>query len=186
MRQRKSADMRQALKRHPDSLGEAATHIEVDVVRGGADRLVLTYFVTGDIGNLCLPPATAAARAHALWEHTCFEAFIRAFPSEAYYELNFAPSTRWAAYWLSCYRSGMEAAGEIGDPAIAVQSRPERYTLQASLDVGELSRLPPGGWRLGLSALIEDLSGRKSYWTLAHPPGKPDFHHSDCFALAFP
>jgi hypothetical protein len=178
--------MRQALKRHPDSLCQAATHIEVDVAHGGDDRLTLTYFVTGDIGKLRLSPATAAARAHALWEHTCFEMFVGAFPGEGYYEFNFAPSTQWAAYWLSGYRIGMAAAAEIGDPEIAAQSHPDRYTLQASLDVGQLSRLPPGTWRLGLSALIEDLSGRKSYWALAHPPGKPDFHHSDCFALAIP
>ena len=37
-------------------------------------------------------------------------------------------------------------------------------------------------WRLGLSAVIEDTNGHKSYWALAHPPGKPDFHHADCFA----
>ena len=41
-------------------------------------------------------------------------------------------------------------------------------------------------WRLGLSAVIEDTSGGKSYWALAHPPGKPDFHHADCFALELP
>jgi hypothetical protein len=49
-----------------------------------------------------------------------------------------------------------------------------------------LSRLPRNVlWRLGLSALIEETSGRKSYWALAHPPGKPDFHHADCFAHEF-
>jgi hypothetical protein len=36
-----------------------------------------------------------------------------------------------------------------------------------------------------LSALIEDQNGGKSYWALAHPPGKPDFHHADSFALEF-
>jgi hypothetical protein len=36
---------------------------------------------------------------------------------------------------------------------------------------------------LGLAAVIEDLNGALSYWALKHPPGKPDFHHSDNFAL---
>jgi len=40
-------------------------------------------------------------------------------------------------------------------------------------------------WQLGLSAVIEEKSGRKSYWALAHPPGEADFHHSDCFAHEF-
>ena len=39
------------------------------------------------------------------------------------------------------------------------------------------------GAKLALSAVIEELDGTKSYWALAHPPGKPDFHHPDCFAL---
>jgi hypothetical protein len=174
--------MRQALQRHPDSLCAAATHIEVDVTRGEGRRLVLSYVVTGDIAELRLPPLAAGGRADALWEHTCFEAFIRAAPAAGYYECNFSPSTQWAAYWLTGYRSGMQPASEIGDPAITALSGPRRYTLQAAIDLEQLSRLPPGGWRLGLSALIEDRGGRKSYWALAHPPGKPDFHHADCFA----
>ncbi len=40
----------------------------------------------------------------------------------------------------------------------------------------------PASVRLGLSAVIEQTDGTKSYWALAHPPGKPDFHHRDCFA----
>jgi hypothetical protein len=178
--------MRHALKRHPDSLGGAAARVELAITCPAAGRLMLSYLVTGPLGDLRLPPPATARRADTLWEHTCFEAFIRAAPGGGYYELNFAPSTEWAAYWLSGYRSGMEAAHEIDDPAIAVQSSPQRYTLQAVIEPDRLSRLPRAGWRLGVSALIEDVNGRKSYWALAHPPGKPDFHHSDCFALAFP
>ena len=50
----------------------------------------------------------------------------------------------------------------------------------------EISRdfLPPGNsLRLGLSAVVEDADGGLSYWALRHPPGKPDFHHTDAFAL---
>jgi len=46
------------------------------------------------------------------------------------------------------------------------------------------SRAQPDGPH-GLSAVIEDISGGTSYWALAHPPGKPDFHHADGFALEF-
>jgi len=31
--------------------------------------------------------------------------------------------------------------------------------------------------------VIEEKDGAKSYWALAHPPGAPDFHHRDCFAI---
>lgn len=175
--------MRQLLKLHPDSRCLAAAHIEVEVGRPHVDSLVLSYIVTGKMNDVRMPPVIEAARGDGLWQHTCFEAFLRASSGVEYYEFNFAPSTQWAAYRFSGYRSGMRVASEIGAPPIEVQSSSDRYTLQASLELDRLSGLPrDSSWRLGLSALIEDASGRKSYWALAHPPGKPDFHHADCFA----
>jgi hypothetical protein len=175
--------MRQALRLHPDSPSLAATRVEVELTRPRTGSLVLRYLVTGQISDLRLPPVTTPARTDELWYTTCFEVFVRASPNAGYYEFNFAPSTRWASYWLTGYRSGMQLAAEIGAPRIEAQSSPDRYTLQVALELDQLSRLPrDAAWRLGLSALIEDTSGRKSYWALAHPPGKPDFHHADCFA----
>src|SRR5262245_19873524 len=166
--------MRQALTRHPDSPRLPATHIEVDIARPRAATLVLSYVVTGTIADLRMPPVVEAARTDELWQHTCFEAFVRASVGDAYYEFNFAPSTQWAAYRFSGYRSGMRAASEVSAPWIEVQSSAARYTLQASLELDRLSGLSrDGAWRLGLTALIEDTSGRKSYWALAHPPGEP-------------
>jgi len=178
--------MRQALRLHPHSRCLAATHIEVDIVRPRAGGLVLHYLVNGKINDLRLAPVMASARTDGLWRHTCFEAFIRASPGAGYYEFNFAPSTQWAAYRFSCYRSGMRVASEISAPRIEVQSGPTCYTLQACLQLSELLSLPRDViWQLGLSAVIEEKSGRKSYWALAHPPGEADFHHSDCFAHEF-
>jgi hypothetical protein len=180
---RYNASMRQVLRPHLDSQCSAATHVEVEVTRLGAGSLVLCYLVTGTIADLRTPPAAAAARTDDLWQHTCFEAFVRTSQDAGYYEFNFAPSTQWAAYRFSSYRTGMRVATEISAPRIEVQSSRECYTLRASLELDRSSMLPRDArWCLGLSALIEETSGRKSYWALAHPPGKPDFHHSDCFA----
>src|SRR5262249_5563398 len=177
--------MRQALKLHPDSLCCAATHIAVDVWRPRAGSLVMRYLVTGKISDLLMRPVTAAARADELWQHTCFEAFIGTSSGAGYYEFNFAPSTQWAAYWFSGYRTGMRVASDISAPRIEVQSSSECYTLQAALELDRLSSLPPAaGWRLGLSALIEETSGRKSYLALAHPPGNAGFHHPNCLVHA--
>ncbi len=174
------------LRLHKDSRCSAAANIEVEVARPRADSLVLSYILTGKMSDIRMPPVIAAARSDDLWLHTCFEAFVRASSGAEYYEFNFAPSTQWAAYRFSSYRSGMCVAAEISAPLIEVQSSPDGYTLQASLKLDRLSALPrKASWRLGLSALIEDTSGRKSYWALAHPPGKPDFHHPDCFVHEF-
>ena len=179
--------MRVSLKLHPDSRCDAATRVEVEIARLQPDRLAMRYFVTGRIGDLRLPPVTFPARAEELWRHTCFEAFLHAPPGAAYYELNFSPSTHWAAYRFDGYRSGMCIASAIATPRIEVLSNDADYELQVSLELDRLPDLPGGAtWHLGLSAVIEEASGRKSYWALAHPPGKPDFHHSDCFAHGLP
>jgi len=141
--------------------------------------LILAFVVSGIISDLRMPPVVAAARADELWRHTCFEAFVRPSTGSTYYEFNFSPSTQWAAYQFSSYRSGMRDATEIAAPRIEVRSTAESYTLQAALELEALS-LP---WRLGLSAVLEETNGHKSYWALAHPPGNADFHHADCFAL---
>jgi hypothetical protein len=176
--------MHRSLRRHPDSHCAAVTGIDVEVARSGANRLVLSYTATGKIGDLRLPQLTTPVRADELWRHTCFEAFVRGTRGEAYCEFNFAPSTQWAAYEFSSYRTGMRVATEVAAPRIEARSSGERYTLQVSLDLDRLPDLPSDAvWRAGLSAVIEETNGNLSYWALAHPPGRADFHHSDCFAL---
>lgn len=170
--------MRLGLNLHPDSRCPVVAGIDVDVSRPRGGALVLRYLVTGRIGALRLPPAAASARADELWLHTCFEAFVRPVGGEGYYELNFAPSTEWAAYRFSGYRTGMAIADESVAPIIGVVASAERFELQASLELPNT-----GSWRLALSAVIEHTNGERSYWALAHPSSKPDFHHPDAFAL---
>jgi hypothetical protein len=160
----------------------AATHLEVEVARPRPGILVLRYVVIGNISDLSMPPVSGPTRTDELWWHTCFEAFLRAPSDAAYYEFNFAPSTQWAAYRFTSYRSGMSIANDVNVPRIEVQSSAECYKLQAALELDRLSSSPSNAiWCLGLSAVIEETNGNKSYWALVHPPGKADFHHSDCF-----
>jgi hypothetical protein len=58
-----------------------------------------------------------------------------------------------------------------------VQRSARKLRLAASIPVEEPAL------RIGASAVIEDDGGALSYWALRHPPGKPDFHHPDAFAL---
>jgi hypothetical protein len=178
--------MRLVLKPHPDMPSAALTRVEVDIVRPRVGPVTLSYGLAGRIDGLLLAPLAEPTRADELWQHTCFEAFIRTEVDAGYYEFNFSPSTQWAAYRLAGYRSGLRPA-VIYPPRIEARAEPETYRVQVALALDNLPDLPRAApWRLGLSAMIEETSGRKSYWALAHPPGKPDFHHADCFALELP
>jgi hypothetical protein len=164
----------------------ATAQIEAEVARPRTGCLALSYTVTGKIHDVRISPVMAAARSDKLWEHTCFEAFVRASSGAEYCEFNFAPSPQWAEHRSSNYRPVRCEAAEISAPEIEVQSSPNCYTLRASLKLDCLSTLPRNSTlQLGLSALIEEMSGRKSYWALARPQGKPDFHHADCFIHEF-
>jgi len=185
--------MRQALRPHPGSGRGAVSGLEAQAVRQGGRGLALRYRVSGDVGRIILPPAAAASGAslaastEGLWRATCFEAFIAARPEGPYYELNLAPSGAWAAYRFEAYREGMAEVAGFPPPRIAVRSDERALELQADLALDLLADLPADApWRLGLSAVIEDVEGAMAYWALAHPEGRPDFHHPISFAAELP
>lgn len=178
------AVMRHVLRAHPGSRSQAGAVVEAEVTRQRT-TLSLRYIVSGN--DVLLPPLATSARADELWRHTCFEAFIRATSGEGYYEFNFAPSTQWAVYRFTGYRTGMRVVGEIETPELTVRSENGRFELRASIVLAGLSDLPLAQpWKIGLSAVIEDSAGHLSYWALAHPMGRADFHHPDCFCLELP
>lgn len=74
----------------------------------------------------------------------------------------------------------MEAALE--PPKIEIWS--DHLSLHLKAEIGGLADYDD--WRLGLSAVIEEGSGCVSYWALAHPSAKPDFHHPGSFILTLP
>ena len=124
-----------------------------------------------------IPGPAEPARADGLWQATCFEAFLRANRADAYREWNFAPSGEWAAYDFAGYREG-RAEAEVAAPYVRIEDNLIWWALGATfaVDAG-------ASWALGLSAVLEEKDGTKSYWALAHPDGgKPDFHAADCFA----
>lgn len=177
----------QSLICHPDRPFEAELSVAADAARSPSGLLTLNYKVAGRTDLLLLPPASAPARADELWRHTCFEAFVRASSGETYYEFNFAPSLQWAAYRFQAYRAGMGRAEGIPPPECEARTPDDAYRLKVAVDLAGVKELPTDmPWRLGLCAVVEEASGRMSYWALSHPRGRPDFHHSDCFALELP
>ncbi len=175
--------MHARLNRHPDTPCEAVTGIDVVVTRGAGGLLSLIWRVDGIVSAVRWPQPAAPVRTDELWKHTCFEVFLRVAGAQAYREVNLSPSSQWAAYAFDARRTGMRPDTTIAVPPIEIATTLASFELRTALAFPDWQ---DALWRLGLSAVIEETGDRKSYWALAHPPGRPDFHHEDCFAVEIP
>lgn len=179
--------MRLPLHPHPETPCPTVDAIMVEILRPAPGRLLLTYELVGRVDAIRWPAPAAPSRTDGLWRHTCCEAFLRDGHGDGYLEINLSPSTAWAAYRFDAYRTGMRPADDVAAPAIEIRRDAGRVTLRATLTLGHLATTSADApLRLGLSAVIEDTDGRLADWALAHPPGRPDFHHADGFAAALP
>jgi hypothetical protein len=178
------ADRDVALHCHPDSRSGAVSGIRARAHRSRDGTLAVAYSIAGDIARLRVPAPRPPRFADRLWEHTCCEVFVAGPGGGAYYEFNLAPSGEWAAYAFRRYRERAELDASGLEPHVAVRRSATALELEATI---RLDRAHPSlarsGLALALSAVIEDADGSLSYWAIAHPPGRPDFHHTDAFAL---
>ena len=179
-----SIDIRPAvLTAHPSTPNDDVRSLVVQLRTEEPDILVFQYSLVADISRVRVPLSGAGGRADDLWKHTCFEAFVASRDAPGYHEFNFSPSGDWAVYRFSAYREGMSPA-EIGRaPEILVRRRDDGLMLVSAVRIGHLVDLDVRHLRVALAAVIEDKNGGLSYWGLRHPPGKPDFHHPNGFAL---
>jgi hypothetical protein len=169
---------------HPDTPTAAVRHLTASVARHATGPLVLAYSLVGDVGRLSLPASGTPRMGRDLWRRTCFEAFVGTGDAPSYHELNFSPSGEWAVFAFRRYRDGGPLADATLAPHLAVRRLADGVALDAEVD---LARLAPeygrGAVRLALTAVVQEASGALSYWSIRHPPGRPDFHHADAFAL---
>ncbi|QEL63571.1 hypothetical protein OTERR_00950 [Oryzomicrobium terrae] len=177
-----------ALAAHPDFPAPAVTGIAVTAGPTRDGGLALDYRLQGDLAALRIASPATPLDPDRLWAHTCFEVFLARGDQPAYREYNFSPSGQWAAYAFADYRQ-RDGALALPAPTLAWHREADReagvLALRATLPATALPQ-GEGPLRLALTTVVERADGPLSYWALAHPAGKPDFHHRDGFALAVP
>ena len=175
-----------ALTCHPSAPCGYVRAVSVRTDWVSEDRLALHYRVEGDVGELQLPPRRPSAHTDRLWEQTCFEAFVKHGDTRAYLELNFSPSSEWAIYSFDDYRRGRKPRVPQHPPEIMSERRGEdllEVDVTVHLD-GLFTEPRTDRLHSGVAAVLEDRRGQLSYWALAHPSARPDFHHADSFVAA--
>lgn len=168
--------MRATLIPYPDPDQVYPEAISVEFAREGG-LLWLRFIIHDNPDFIAWPVEAPVGRAHDLWKHTCFEAFVST--DDGYREFNLSPSGQWASYRFDGYREGMRPADEVCVVA-GLDSGRDYVALEGRIE------LPVEARKLALSVVIETIDGAKTWWALAHPSDKPDFHHPDSFVLDLP
>ncbi|GAB5347600.1 DOMON-like domain-containing protein [Alteriqipengyuania sp. 357] len=162
---------------HPAFPPLEVTQVATRLDRSDRDWLRLSWRVAG-AEQLVLPPLAGPGRADELWKTTCFELFLMPGDGPAYAEFNLSPSLRWNAYDFTDRREEMKPRPMPREPQCRIGGEGSSTIFDAAIPTGGL---PPLACSMGLTCVIEEHGGRKSYWALAHGSDAPDFHDPACF-----
>ena len=166
------------------------------------DCLDVKYQLSGDLSKIIIPPPSQTAnRQYDLWEHTCFELFLRLSNTTKYWEFNLSPTKDWNVFYFADYRHPCPAflrqglrmtafrsqnlAEETAIASLPCEIWQTFESLQVSLKI-DLNKIMPAKSDLDIAVatVIENQERQLSYWALTHPASKADFHHQDSFAIS--
>ncbi len=169
---------------HPSSACGAIRRFHAAIEFGPSlEELRISFRVDGEIGQLQLPERGSALRKDGLWQHSCFEAFLRSDAGDYYYEFNFAPSGNWAAYRFASRREGRQSPA-MPAPLLEFRRAADVFELNSTIALSGIPDFAEAqALQAGLAAVIEDQNGGLSYWALAHRAAQPDFHDPETFGL---
>jgi len=146
-------------------------------------NLTISYELHSQLTELVIPTAASKpARKHGLWQETCFEYFIGVKDSPQYWEFNLSPAADWNVYRFAAYRQGMEEEQAFTSLPFSVEQQSDMLRLTLEVDLAQFVSANQI-LEVAISAVVKPKEGEVSYWALAHPGSKPDFHHRDSFIL---
>lgn len=151
--------------------------------------LELQFHLGGPLDPILLPAASAnPQRRDALWQSTCFEAFLALDGRPGYWELNLAPSGDWNLYALSDYRQGLRPEPRVSrlpfssGRQLRQPEGDERFELGVQLDLADLLAVD-APLLLSATAVLEHREQGCSYWAWRHAGPEPDFHRRDSLLM---
>ncbi|MCM1985018.1 DOMON-like domain-containing protein [Lyngbya confervoides] len=143
--------------------------------------LRISFELTGAIAALALPQRhPLSQRRHHLWQHSCFECFVRPQAADRYWEVNVSPTGDWNRYAFSSYRAGMTPCPAVTDLPVQIKRTTHHYHLSYAVDLTAIAP-PTQPLDLAIATVLETQTGLLSYWALTHPSATADFHHPDSF-----
>jgi hypothetical protein len=157
--------------------GEVLADLEI-----GSNGLVIVHFCWNAEWPLrgceSISSENPAQRRHELWKTTCFEAFVKPLGQQNYWEINLSPQNQWNVYEFDDYRNPTPPHEAKGWSLVDMKTLPGELVARIKSDLSSKQNL-----RVGLTCVLENKTGEKSYWALKHGLTQPDFHDQSCFLL---
>ena len=166
-------DARYNLVPHPSTRRPRSRPFKVwaNVEHAGALGAVATTNIWFGVGapaaRFVIPEAAEPARADELWKTTCFEAFLRPHGERGLSRVEFRAVGRMGGVRFHRLPRRHDATPRSRRP---VHPDGGQFHLVGARRDDRRRRRP--NWELGLSAVLEEKDGTKSYWALAHPTAK--------------
>ena len=152
------------------------------IVRQG-DRLRVNYQLVGDLSQILIPnPQQLPTRQYDLWEHTCFELFLRLKNTTKYWEFNLSPARHWNIFKFADYRQNIAEEMAIKSLPFEIFQTSELLEINLNLDLSVIIDSEQD-LDVAITTVVENKERELSYWALIHPATKADFHHQDSFIL---
>ncbi|MBV1878945.1 MAG: DOMON-like domain-containing protein [Pseudomonadales bacterium] len=157
------------------------TNYQISVQLDYQQQLRLRYNLFGKLDDINIPlPTNAAVRRDNLWQHTCFECFIKSPANNRYWEFNFSPGGDWNCYQFESYRQGMSHQATAQPKMDLIYRDQQRLQFEVMLEIpSELTAQID--ITVGLAAVLKIHDNSYSYWALQHSADQPDFHRQEDF-----
>lgn len=148
------------------------------------NQLNIKYLLTGDLSTVIISQSNKISlRQYDLWEHTCFELFLKLKGTTKYWEFNLAPSGNWNVFYFLDYRLNIIEEQAWQSLPFKVSQDSESLTVEANIDLNKLG-ITDQELEIAITTVVENQDRQLSYWALNHPTTEADFHHPDSFTIS--
>ena len=156
------------------------------------NQLNIKYILSGNLSTIVVPPVNNnSRRKYDLWEHTCFEFFLKPKNTNKYWEFNLSPTRNWNVFRFSNYRENIAEEMAFDSLPFTILQREDIFTIELNIDLDKIvlhsdavELAPQKDLDIAITAVVEDKDNQLIYWALAHPVTEADFHHPDGFIVS--
>lgn len=144
--------------------------------------LTISYNLLGNIQQVDITPPETPQRKHELWQDTCFEFFLGAKNSPAYWEFNLSPAGHWNIYRFNNYRQGMQEETAFTTLPFDVKHNSDSLDLTLNVNLDKIISVDQA-IEVAITTVIKSTNGEVSYLALSHKGAEPDFHLRESFVI---